>query len=265
MKLILIASFSIVAALLAGCGGNSPVASSGGTTGAGGTTTGMGAATGGTTTGMGGATGSTTTGMGGSTGSGSNAMTQAACEALGPTWFPCLSASQCVLADPAGAAGAWDFVCQSAFGALTPAEANLLAPCFTCFAQAAQAAGGKCFQSLPQGTCASVCDPTGTLSDKWGMAAADVPLPPAGLCTNGMSVLGGTCFGQDGNPNPCTTTCCNTYHLCSNPIAAATCTAHDAGPETCTCTAGKNTGKTFTQQLVGQGCGADDVWNICNL
>jgi hypothetical protein len=115
-------------------------------------------------------------------------------------------------------------------------------------------------------TCASVCTPTGTISDRWGAAAENVPVPPGGLCTNGMSNLGGNCFLENGNPNPCNTTCCNSYDPCPNPVAAARCTQHDGGAETCTCTAGKNTGKTFTQQrMPGRDCGADDVWNICNL
>jgi hypothetical protein len=77
-----------------------------------------------------------------------------------------------------------------------------------------------------------------------------------------MSLLGGTCFGA-APPNPCTFTCCNTYDVCSNPVAAATCTN-----STCTCTAGKNKGKTFPS---GSVCGdtpdggAVDIWNECNL
>jgi hypothetical protein len=53
----------------------------------------------------------------------------AACDAFCPSALACAPKEGCVIADPAGALGACSSVCQSAFGALTPAEANLLAPC----------------------------------------------------------------------------------------------------------------------------------------
>jgi hypothetical protein len=203
-----------------------------------------------------------------STGAGGG-PTGAACASFCQGWLPCVNTalSDCVLADPAGAPGACQAVCQSGFAMLTPAQTSLLVPCMDCIGLHF---AGQCFQQHNVMTvCGAACSGSdvGNAADAWGKGASNAALPAAGLCTNGMGLLGGTCFGGP-SLNPCTLTCCNTYDVCSNPVAAASCTTPASGPTMCTCTAGKNKGKVFSS--AGQ-CGetadggAADIWSECNL
>jgi hypothetical protein len=182
------------------------------------------------------------------------------CSAFCVTALACRDTILCNLADPAGAQAACVTYCKAGFATLTTQEANLLTPCFTCLAQAAQT---QCFKTLPNAPCASICnDPAVSMaSDKWSAGVTSVPTLPAGLCTDGQDPLTGTCGGSKINNTSCTVTCCN--GPCTVTEVAFQCTAV-SGPGTCTCTIGKHNGRTFSLPS-GTDCQTLDAWSECNF
>jgi hypothetical protein len=195
---------------------------------------------------------------GGSAGTGAGAGSSAVCDTYCQGVATCANPSTCVLSDPSAFATACKKNCEAGFAMLPNADAAAVTECLSCMASAA---GGKCVTTLPSGTCGAQCDTASSADafNAWASAFASAPITSASACTNGNNLFAyGDCGSSVGGSGSCGVSCC-VSPPCSTPDVAATCTGPNESM--CTCTAGKNTGKTFTSST---GC-AFEPWNECNL